>query len=223
MEVYKTNIQKTILSFGVCMIGSYFASRPINYVWAIQNQANAWSSVCYALPLAPLSTKGPLVILSVASFGLWANPTDIINFIDVTCIFWVIVVVSLSLLPDAQNKWFVIYFVDMGFVLYMSLAIYYDYSNTVLEYYRMNLIPITGTITVINTFVLGSYYIRYKYFLLGTFMILVGFIFKLNTIYYEFYWGTSIFHTLSAGGIAVLQSVEYKEKALVYKPMSPNL
>jgi len=201
------------------MICSYFASRPTNYVWAIQNQANAWSSVCYALPLAPLSTKAPLVILSVASFGLWANPTDIINFIDVTCIFWVIVVVSLSLLPDAQNKWFVIYFVDMGFVLYMSLAIYYDYSNTALEYYRMNLIPITGTIMVINTFVLGSYYIRYKYFLLGTLMILVGFIFKLNTIYYEFYWGTSIFHTLSAGGIAVLQTIEYKEKALIYKPM----
>ena len=200
---------KLLISFVVCIIGSYCASRPAsNGLWIINNQANSWSSVCYALPDAPLSIKFPLVTLSVVSFGLWANSNPIINFIDVTCIFWVIIVVSLSILPRAENKWYMIYFVDTVFLIYIPTAIYLDHATSVLHYYHLNLVPITGTIMILNMVTLGSYYVRYKVFILGSGLMVVGFACKLGTIYLGHYWGTSIFHTLTALGIAVLLPFE---------------
>ena len=196
---------KFIISLVICIIGSYCASRPAsNGAWIINNPANSWSSVCYALPDAPLSIKGPLVTLSIVSFGLWANSTTVINFIDVTCIYWVIIVVSLSILPGAENKWYMIYAVDTVFVLYISTTIYLDYAGTIVQYYHLNLVPITGTIMVLNMVTLGSYYARRKVYMVGSGLMVVGFACKLGTIYLGHYWGTSIFHTLTAIGIAVL-------------------
>ena len=205
---------KFILSFIICIVGSYFASRPAsNGAWLINNQANSWSSVCYALPDAPLSIKGPLVTLSIVSFGLWANSNPIINFIDVTCIFWVIIVVSLSILPSAENKWYMIYFVDTAFVVYIATAIYLDNATSVLHYYHLNLVPITGTIMVLNMVTLGSYYLRYKVFMIGSVLMVVGFACKLVTIYLGYYWGTSIFHTLTALSIAVLLPIDVDQQS----------
>lgn len=200
---------KLLVSLIVCIIGSYCASRPTSTgAWIIHSQANSWSSVCYAIPDAPLSIKGPLMTLSAVSFGLWANSTTVINFIDVTCIYWVIIVVSLSILPSAENKWYMIYAVDTVFVLYISTTIYLDYSDTIVQYYHLNLVPITGTIMVLNMVTLGSYYARRKVFLVGALLMVVGFACKLGTIYLGHYWGTSIFHTLTAIGIAVLLPID---------------
>ncbi len=150
---------KLLISLVICIIGSYLASRPTSTgVWIIHNQANSWSSVCYALPDAPLSIKGPLMTLSVVSFGLWANSNPIINFIDVTCIYWVIIVVSLSILPGAENKWYMIYFMNTAFVVYISTIIYLDHTGAILHYYHLNLVPVTGTIMALNMVTLGSYY-----------------------------------------------------------------
>ena len=203
---------KLLISLVICIIGSYLASRPTSTgAWIIHSQANSWSSVCYALPDAPLSIKGPLMTLSVVSFGLWANSNPIVNFIDVTCIYWVIIVVSLSILPNAENKWYMIYFMNSAFVVYISTVIYLDYADEIVYYYHLNLVPITGTIMALNMVVLGSYYSRNKVFLVGALLMVVGFACKLGTIYLGHYWGTSIFHTLTAIGIAFLLPIEMEQ------------
>ena len=205
---------KFIISLVVSIIGGYIASQPAsNGAWIVNNPANSWTSICYALPDAPLSIKGPLVTLSVVSFGLWANSNPIINFIDVTCIFWVIIVVSLSILPKAENKWYMIYAVDTMFVTYISTAIYLDNAETIVQYYRFNLVPITGTIMVLNMVTLGSYYARNKVFMVGSLLMVVGFTCKLETIYLGYYWGTSIFHTLTAIGIAILLPIDVEPQS----------
>jgi hypothetical protein len=205
---------KFLISLIVSIIGGYIASQPAsNGAWIVNNPANSWTSICYALPDAPLSIKGPLVTLSVVSFGLWANSNPIINFIDVTCIFWVIIIVSLSILPKAENKWYMIYAVDTMFVTYISTAIYLDHADTIVQYYRVNLVPITGTIMVLNMVTLGSYYARNKVFMVGSLLMVVGFTCKLETIYLEYYWGTSIFHTLTAIGIAILLPIDVEPQS----------
>jgi hypothetical protein len=198
---HKNKIQP-IVSLIICIIGSCLVSS--GGIWNVNNPTNSWSSVCYALPNAPLSIKGPLLTLSIASFGLWAQSTPIVNFIDVTCIFWVIIVVSLSLLPKAKHKWRMIYIVDTGFIVYIVCSIGFDYSDELLYYYNVNLVPITGTIMILNMFTLGTYYAGHTTFLFGSALLVVGFMCKIATIYFGHYWGTSIFHTLTAVGIAVL-------------------
>lgn len=198
---HKNKIQAAV-SFIICIIGACLISP--GGIWYVDYPENSWSSICYALPNAPLSIKGPLLTLSIVSFGLWAHSTIIVNFIDVTCIFWVIIIISLSLLPKAPNKWYMIYIVDAGFVVYMVCAISLDYSNELLYYYHLNLVPITGTIMILNMFTLGAYYAGNKMFMLGSSLLVVGFMCKIVTIYFGQYWGTSIFHTLTAAGIAVL-------------------
>jgi hypothetical protein len=205
---------KFIISLIVSIIGGYIASQPgKNGEWQIDYPANSWSSICYALPDAPLSIKGPLVTLSIVSFGLWANSTPIINFIDVTCIYWIIIIISLSILPSAENKWYMIYAVDTVFVVYISTAIYLDYADEIVHYYHLNLVPITGTIMILNMVTLGSYYARRKMYMVGSGLMVVGFACKLGTIYLGHYWGTSIFHTLTAIGIAVLLPIEMERES----------
>ena len=76
-----------IVSIVVFFCGSYLVSQdfrsPID-LWIVKNPANAWSSLCYALPITTLEVKVPLLTLSVASFALWSNETIMINFIDDT-------------------------------------------------------------------------------------------------------------------------------------------
>jgi hypothetical protein len=200
---------KFLISLIVSIIGGYIASQPGNNgEWHIDYPANSLSSICYALPEAPLSIKGPLVTLSIVSFGLWAHSTPIINFIDVTCIYWVIIVVSLSILPNAENKWYMIYAVDTVFVVYISTVICMDCADEIVHYYHLNLVPITGTIMVLNMVTLGSYYSRNKVFMSSSLLMVVGFACKLETIYFGHYWGTSIFHTLTAIAIAMLLPIE---------------
>ena len=198
---HKNKIQAAV-SFIICIIGACLISP--SGIWYVDNPLNSWSSVCYALPNAPLSIKGPLLTLSIVSFGLWADSSPIINFIDVTCIFWVIIIVSLSLLPKATYKWRMIYLVDAVFVIYIVCAFTLNCSRDFLDYYRVNLVPITGTIMILNMFTLSSYYLGNKMFLVGAVLLSVGFMCKILTIYFGQYWGTSIFHTLTAAGIAVL-------------------
>ena len=210
-------IKNLFYSFSVFIIGSYLISHeiwPITWSWIIEHPANAWSSMCYAFPIAPLSIKIPLLTLSIASFGLWSNQIHerIINFVDVTCVLWVIVVVSLSVLPRSRYKWKVIYIVDACFVIYMALAIAHNDYEYLLTYYDENLVPVVGIILTISTAMVGSFYMTHTYFLVGGGAIMTGFACKIVTIYYGHYWGTSVFHTLTALGIAcVLECKERKE------------
>ena len=197
------------LSVLIFIIGSFLISQDFRnptHSWTIQYPANAWSSALYALPNAPISIKVPLLTLSIASFGLWSNQSTAINFVDVTSIFWVIVVVAIYILPGAAHKHRTIMVLNSAFISAMSTTLYLGHEGTVLTYYHNNIVPITGTIMVLCTVNTASYYGHVRVYMLGSGLIVVGFGFKLITIYMDKYWGTCIFHTTTAAGIAVLLS-----------------
>ena len=99
------------------------------------------------------------------------------------------------------------------FITYMSAAICLEYSDELLQYYHANIISITATIMFLNAFMLGSYYARHKLFIVGSTLLVVGFVCKITTIYFDQYWGTSIFHILTAAGIAVLLPIMDEKNA----------
>lgn len=201
--------KNTIGSFLIFIIGAYLVSQNFRQPfqpWIISSPANAWSSALYALPIAPLSIKIPLITLSIASFGLWSNQTGAINFVDVTSIYWIIILVSTSILPAAKHRNAALMSINGLFATFITTTLCLGYEDTVLEYYQRNLVPITGTIMVISTINTASYYGHVRVYLLGIGMITTGFGFKLLTIYYDQYWGTCVFHASTAGGIAVLLS-----------------
>ena len=201
-------IKNVFFSFASSFIGSFLLSQRENYSffgdWTISSPANAWSSICYALPIVPHCIKFPLMTLSIVSFSLWSTDTTVINFIDITSIYWVIVVVSLSALPSTVYKWPVIYLINICISFYMGLSIYYDLDNEILHYYHDNLVPITGVVLMFSAAMMSSYYLFNPIFIIGSSLIMIGFGCKLLTIVNGIYAGTSLFHTLTALGIAVV-------------------
>jgi len=201
-------VRNAFLSFTGFIFGSFLISQREDYSffgkWTITSPANAWSSMWYAFPIAPICVKFPLITLSVVSFGLWSNQTVAINFIDVTCIYWVIVVVSLSALPGTVYKWPVIYLINLCLVLFMGLSVHYDLDDAILQYYHDNLLPITGVILMFSAAMLSSFYLFNRIFIIGSSLIMIGFGCKLMVIFNGVYAGTAIFHTLTAIGIGVL-------------------
>ena len=199
----------TFSSFIIFILGAYLISQNFRQpfqAWIISSPANAWSSALYAFPIAPLSIKIPLMILSIASFGLWSNQTIAINFVDVTSIYWVIILVSTGILPAARHRNLALMSINGLFATFITTTLCLGYEDTVLNYYHSNLIPITGTIMVISTINTAAYYGHMRVYLLGAGMIVTGFGFKLLTIYCGQSWGTCLFHTSTAGGIAILLS-----------------
>jgi len=197
-------IKNLIVSAIVFLSGSYLISQnlhPITEPWTIQYPANAWSSLSYALPIAPFEVKTPLVTLSIVSFGLWANQNTILNFVDVTCIYWVITVIPASLIPQ---KRVLIKATNSLFVSFILLTLSFGGSATVLNFYHSNLIAITASFLFVSAIVLGSYYRKRKHFWIGSFFILSGFGYKLCLIFFNQYWGTCAFHVSTAIGISIL-------------------
>jgi hypothetical protein len=174
----------------------------------IQNQANAWSSVCYALVAAPPLVRIPLFVLSVMSFCLWAHSTNLNNYVDVSCIYWVIIAVTIHMLPSAPHNRVVLIFLDTAFIIVLFSMSFLHHSVEILDYYHSNLVPITGIIYSLCGIVICSFYMTNKKFILGSMCISVGFICKLLTIYQGQYWGTATFHTLSAIGIQILLTID---------------
>ncbi len=220
-------IKNVFVSFTTSFFGSFLLSQRNNYSsfghWTISSPANAWSSICYALPIVPPSIKFPLMTLSIFSFSLWSTETVAINFVDVTCIYWVIVVVSLSALPSTIYKWPVIYLINVCFSFFLGLSVYYDLDDMVLTFYHGNLLPITGIILMFSAAMLSSYYLFNITFIIGSSLIMLGFGCKLLTIVNGIYAGTAMFHTLTALGIAVLsllnetpQSADIKQRISMY-------
>jgi hypothetical protein len=200
-----------IVSIVVFFCGSYLVSQdfrsPID-LWIVKNPANAWSSLCYALPITTLEVKVPLLTLSVASFALWSNETIMINFIDVTCIFWVILVVSAHLLP---RKKLLTTIVNICFTCYIVAIVSGSYHKSVVNFYHKNIVAITGTILGISATPLAYYYHKHKEFIIGTIIVLFGFACKLCTLYLSQYWGTSVFHVSTTIGIITLLRLDRKK------------
>jgi len=174
----------------------------------IRNQGNAWTSVCYALVAAPPLVRIPLFILSVASFCLWADSTPLINFIDVSCIYWSIIAVTIQMLPNARHKRIVLIILDTAFILVLLTMSFLHHSEEILYYYHANLVSITGIIYSLCGIMSCSFYMTNKTFIVGIVCISFGFICKLLTIFQGQYWGTAIFHTLSAIGIQFLLMID---------------
>lgn len=213
IRLFFTKYQQFIVSFasGVsCVLTSYAL------LWAmeaspnpfIRNQTNSWSSVCYALVAAPPLVRIPLFILSVASFCLWADSMLLNNFVDVSCIYWVIIAVTIQLLPNAPHNRVVMVFLNTAFILALLTMSFIHHSTDILIYYHANLIEITGIIYSLCGIICCSFYMTNKTFIIGVGCISFGFICKILTIYHGQYWGTSIFHTMSAIGIQILLKME---------------
>ncbi len=192
----------------LCLLGAYLTSQPIQY-WVINNQANAWTSLIYAFPVVPLYVKIPLYVLAMASFSLWANSNGYNQFIDVTSILWIPVITAVYIHPTLPHKMRIAYFVNFAFITFLSVSLYTDYIHTVLNWYNYHIVPTVGTITVASYLVVFPYYSRVRKYQLSGLMTLTGFVAKLTTIYGGFYYGTAIFHTLTALSLCVIVSVRY--------------
>lgn len=208
-------LKEIFLSVIIFLCGSYLVSQnlsnSITEKWIITSPANAWSSLGYVLPIAPLEVKIPLLTLSIASFSLWAKSTVTINFIDITCIFWVIIITPSYLL---FKKRIFTHLINVLFVLYISLAVIFKYDENILHFYSNNLIATTGAILSTSTGFLGFRFYKTKEFMIGASTILFGFGCKMCMIYLDQYWGTSVFHTTTAIGIIVLLHLA-KEKPVL--------
>jgi hypothetical protein len=174
----------------------------------IEHQSNAWSSVCYALIAAPPLVRIPLFVLSVVSFCLWAYSTPLVNFIDVSCIYWSIIAVTVQILPSAPHCRIVLIFLDTAFIIVLLTMSFLHHSTEILQYYHANLVEITGIIYSLCGIVSCSFYMTNKTFMTGIGCISFGFICKLLTIFQGQYWGTAIFHTMSAAGIQILLMID---------------
>ena len=175
-----------------------------SYLPSIRHAANSFSSVSYALVDSPPLVRIPLFILSVASVCLWANPTTHVNFVDVTCIFWTIFAVTLSIFPNAPHKNIVLLLFDGAMIIVIISSIAIDYDEAVLQYYSDNLVFLTAIIYGLCGISMSTFYATNPFFLTGMGCISLGFIFKLLTIFQGQYWGTSVFHIISGLGIHIL-------------------
>ena len=145
----------------LCLLGAYLTSQPIQY-WTISNPANAWSSLIYAFPVAPLYVKVPLYILSIASFSLWANGNAYNQFIDVTSILWIPIITAIYMHPKLPHKPIIVVIVNSAFIAFIGVSIYTGYLYSVLHWYSRNIVPAVGTITVLSYLVVVPYYYRVR-------------------------------------------------------------
>ena len=201
-------------SFVIFILGSYALSQytipsylkdsysPIK--WYVLYPGNAWTSLLYSIPPTPLIVKIPLMTLSISSFSLWANNSHFINFIDVTSIYWVVVTTTLYALPYSKYSHIILWFVNSSSIIFIIFSINTGYYNDILLYYDYNIIPLTATINIICSLILYSYYADNLIFNIAAFFIITGYLFKLKDIYYNTFWGTSVFHVFTAIGIHIL-------------------
>ena len=223
-HVNKQTFWRAIMSLVLSLFGSYIVLTIVlsNDAPSIRHQANAWSSISYAIIDGPPAVRFPLLVLSIASFNLWANSTEIVNFIDVTSIFWVIIAVTISILPQARSAQFMLLVLNVSCILAISIIICISYTNIILHYYSENLVVITGIIYVLCGLNMAAFYITDKTFVLGISCISVGFVFKLLTIFGGQYWGTCLFHLLSALGTGILLQLSTLDKNVNFMAKLPN-
>jgi hypothetical protein len=189
-----------------CLLLSYFwlSFAESSYIPIIAQKANSISSVSYALVVAPPLVRIPLFVLSVASVCLWAYPTTAINFIDVSSIFWVIIAVTIHIFPNAKYNNIVLAVFNALVIIFFLTIFVLKYDTIVLTYYADNLEIITGIIYGLSGLTMFSYHATNPIFLQGIFLVTIGFICKILTIFQGQYWGTAVFHTLTAVGIHIL-------------------
>jgi hypothetical protein len=199
-----------IFSSASCLLISYICLVVMesSYLPNIRDAANSFSSVSYALVDSPPLVRVPLFILSVASMCLWANPETHVNFVDVTCIFWTILSVTLSVFPNAPHKNVVLLLFDGAMIIVIISLIVINHDEPVLQYYHDNLVFFTAIIYGLCGISMSSFYATNPIFLTGISCISLGFICKLLTIFQGQHWGTSVFHIITGLGIHIVLKVK---------------
>ena len=222
-SILQSNIKSQFQSLICSVTSSLIIMYGMNNKLECLKPFEAISSFAYAMIKTDfVSVKYSMFILSISSFNLWAASTDIypnnpiIHLIDISSIWWVILVVTLQMLPNANHKRKVIIIVNCLVTMLLVSIIVTKKYNDVLQYYNINVIPITSLVYGMSSLVLNSYWISNKNYLNSLTIISLGFVSKLFTIYYDFELGTGIFHLMSAIGIhKMINSTEMIKTVLI--------
>jgi hypothetical protein len=159
-----------------------------------------------------IEMKVPLMILSVASFNLWTHNNTAISFIDVTSIFWTIIATTLYVIPNNRRLLSVM---NAGFISFIVGAIITGKDGLIVAYYTENLILLNALIYSLCTLLTASIYGRDRNFQIGTFLTGFGYICKLLFIFVNQWWGTFVFHTISALGIHFLLQTKPRQQPVI--------
>lgn len=196
-------ILKNCINFFSSIVLSYFATEQTDVLnWRVENPLSAWSSFAYSLIGAPLRIQIPCNILSVVSFNLWANSYDVINFIDVTCIFWVTLITFFSIIPyiKIKKREKVVLIFNILVCLFIIFVFVLQKHKGILYFYSINLTKIFGALTLSSAIIVSPKYYRKSKFQKGCVTLFSGSIIKYlgRNNYIELDFSTGIFHLLTA-------------------------
>jgi len=215
-----SNMLTLYFCIGSSYVVSFFARSGASHI--VKENPNSLSSFAYALVGGPIQVRAPLFVLAVASFCLWADSTTRINLIDVTCIYWVIIIVTVTILPFAKHSRQVVLVLNTVFLAHITVVTGLSLESDVVDYYHSNLVEITGLIYVVCGATTSAFYATNKLYITGVSFTAVGFICKLLTIYAGQYWGTCVFHVTTAYGIHVLLKLSDLDNTLLQFQLLQN-
>lgn len=196
-------ILKNCINFFSSVILCYFTTEQTDMLnWKVENPLSAWSSFAYSLIGAPLNIQIPCNILTVTSFNLWANSYDIINFIDVTCIFWVTLITFFHIIPyiKIKKRKKIITIFNFLVCLFMIFAFLLHKYKGILYFYSINLTKIFSALILSTTIIVSPKYYTESNFKKSCITLFSGSIIKYlgRNNYIELDFSTGIFHLLTA-------------------------
>lgn len=184
--------------------------------WYVSSAFNTWTSIAYMLPVpyTHITMKIPLISLAVSSFCLWSDSGGITRFIDVTSIHWVVVSVMLQK-TISQRRYTMNHFVN---VLVMAFIVYYIASDTyrsILSFYNDHIIFTVGAVTAFNILITFNSHGARPNLMVGCVACLLGFWCKFRDLLHGDWWGTGVFHLLTATSVAIvlLPTKQYNDSA----------
>jgi hypothetical protein len=196
---------------GLVMLLWYFNStREMNSAitdvenWYISSTFNAWTSIAYMLPVpfAHVSMKLPLVSLAVSSFCLWSDSGAVTQFIDVTSIHWVILGILFQK-TTSSRRYMTTHFVNCVAVAFMTYCIVEGMYRSVLVFYADHILFTVGAVTAFNVLVTFNTHGPRPHLVVGFVICLLGFWCKFRDLLHGDWWGTGVFHLLTAIGLSV--------------------
>ena len=196
-------ILKNFINFVSSVILSYFVTDQTDILnWDVDNPLSAWSSFAYSFIGAPLRVQIPCNILSVASFNVWAKSYDKINFIDVTCIFWVTLITFFNIIPyiKIKKRKKIILIFNVLVCLFIILSFLLQKYKGILYFYSINLTKIFGGLILSTTIIVSPKYYKKEKFQKGCITLFSGSIIKYlgRKNYIEIDLSTGIFHLLTS-------------------------
>lgn len=191
---------------------SYAVYYGLSQQFYIRLNENSVSSFAYAMVDTRIEMKLPLMVLSIASFNLWTHNNTAISFIDVTSIFWTIIATTLYVIPNNRRLLSV---VNVGFVSFIVGAVITGKDGMIVAYYTEHLILLNALIYSLCTLMTAATYGRDRNFQIGTFLAGFGYICKILFIFMGQWWGTCVFHSISALGIHFLLKTTARQKPII--------